>query len=175
MTIRLKPHQKIHIQSSSDIYRVLQPILLRISKLNRDREHFWLMHLDASQRVRCVELLGLGTQRTVLIDPMDVYHRAIVRRASSIVVIHNHPSGNVKPSHADKIATEKLMQASRFANVRMLDHLIISEHEYYSFLDRGDLGRMAANMHESRIDHDTRMKREWPRINANGSFVNAWA
>jgi DNA repair protein RadC len=160
MTIRLKPHQKIHIQSSADIYRVLQPILLRISKLNRDREHCWLMHLDASQRVRCVELLALGTQRTVLIDPMEVYHRAIVRRASSVVVIHNHPSGNLKPSRADKIVTEKLMQASQFASVRMLDHLIISEEGYYSFADEGTL---CANDHE------------WPQINANGSLVNGVA
>lgn len=102
----------------------------------------------------------MGTQHRVLIDPMDVYHRALVRGASSIVVIHNHPSGNVKPSHADKIATEQLMQTSRFANVRMLDHLIISEHGYYSFSDEGTL---------------TRMEHEWPRMVANGSFVNAWA
>lgn len=173
MTIRLKPHQKIHIQSSADIYRVLQPILLRISKLNRDREHCWLMHLDASQRVRCVELLAVGTQRTVLIDPMDVFHRAIVRRASSVVVIHNHPSGNLKPSGADKMMTEKLMQTSRFANVRMLDHLIISEEGYYSFADEGTL---YANDHEwPRINANARIEHEWPRIDANGSFVNGVA
>jgi len=68
---------------------------------------------------------------------MEVYHRALLRRAASIVVIHNHPSGGLKPSHADKTATEKLMEASRFLNIRLLDHLIISEDEYFSFLDEG--------------------------------------
>ena len=126
MNIRLKPHQKIHIQSSSDIYSILQPIFRRYSKLDRDREHLWMMTLDGSQTVRKLELLGLGTQRTVLIDPMEVYHRALLRRAASIVVIHNHPSGSLKPSRADKTATEKLVEASRFLNIKLLDHLIIS-------------------------------------------------
>jgi DNA repair protein RadC len=104
-----------------------------------------MMTLDCSQTVRNpgsapgtgLELLGLGTQRTVLIDPMEVYHRALLRRAASIVVIHNHPSGSLKPSRADKTATEKLVEASRFLNIKLLDHLIISEDEYFSFLDEG--------------------------------------
>jgi len=145
MNIRLKPHQKIHIQSSSDIYQILQPIFRRYSKLDRDREHLWMMTLDGSQTVRKLELLGLGTQRTVLIDPMEVYHRALLRRAASIVVIHNHPSGSLKPSRADKTATEKLVEASRFLNIKLLDHLIISEDEYFSFLDEGVFETLALN------------------------------
>lgn len=137
MTIRLRPDQKIHIQSSADIFQLIQPILRRSSKLDRDREHLWILCLDASQTVQHLELLGLGTQRTVLIDPKEVYNLALLKRASSIVVIHNHPSGRLKPSHADKVATEKLIAASQSLNIKLLDHLIISDDNYFSFLDEG--------------------------------------
>lgn len=137
MKHRLGKHQQIQIHSSSDIYKVLQPIFRRIPKRDRNREHFWLMTLDSSQTIRTLELLGLGTQRNVLIDPMEVYHRALHWQASSIVAIHNHPSGKLQPSRADKTVTEKLVEAGRFLNIRFLDHLIISEDNYFSFLDEG--------------------------------------
>lgn len=137
MNIRLHPHQKLHIQSSSDIYSILQPIFRRSSKLDRDREHLWLMSLDGSQTVRHLELLGLVTQQNVLIDPKEVFHRALHRRAASIVIAHNHPSGSLQPSRSDKTATGKLVEAGRFLNIKLLDHLIISENKYFSFLDEG--------------------------------------
>ena len=142
MQIRLKPNQKIHIETSADIFQLLQPAFLRQSKLNRDREHLWLMCLDHSQTVRTLELLGLGTQQTVLIDAMEVFHRALLRRAASIVVAHNHPAGSLKPSRSDITATEKLVDASHFLNIKLLDHLIISEKEFYSFRDGGEFEKM---------------------------------
>lgn len=138
MTIRLRAHQKVRIQSSADIFQLLQPILRRSSKLDRDREHLWLLCLDHSQTVRHLELLGLGTQRSVLIDPMEVYNLALLKRATSIAVVHNHPTGKLQPSRADKLVTEKLMEASRFLNIQLLDHLIISEKGFYSFFDEGE-------------------------------------
>ena len=142
MNIRLKPNQKIHIQSSSDIYQILQPIFRRYSKLDRDREHLWVLCLDARQTVFHLELLGLGTKRSVLIDPLEVYNLALLKRASSIVVAHNHPSGWLHPSRADKEATVKLVEASRFLGIRLLDHLVISEKGFYSFLDEGEFAKM---------------------------------
>ncbi|MGN6291207.1 MAG: JAB domain-containing protein [Chitinophagaceae bacterium] len=120
MPIRLSLNQNLHIQTSSDIFHLLQPTYLRQSKLNRDREHLWLMCLDHSQTVRTLELLGLGTQNNVRIDPMEVYHRALLRRAASIVVAHNHPSGSLKPSRSDITATEKLVDVSHFLNIKLL-------------------------------------------------------
>jgi DNA repair protein RadC len=137
MKLRLRAHQQVKLHSSSDIFQILQPIFRRIPKRDRNCEHFWLMTLDTSQTIRTLELLGLGTQRNILIDPMEVYHRALHWQASSIVAIHNHPSGNLTPSRADKTVTEKLVEAGRFLNIRFLDHLIISEDKYFSFLDKG--------------------------------------
>ena len=142
MQIRLSPSQNLHIQTSSDIFHLLQPAFLRQSKLNRDREHLWLLCLDHSQTVRSLELLGLGTQNNVLIDPKEVFHRALLRRAAAIIVAHNHPTNSLKPSRSDVTATEKLVEASRFLNIRLLDHLIISETGFYSFLDEGEFEKM---------------------------------
>ncbi len=140
MTIRLRPHQKIRISSSSDIFQLLQPILRRCSKRDRAREHFWILCLGPGQTVCHLELLALGTQNKVLIDPREVYSLALQQNASSIVAIHNHPSGRLKPSPADKSITQQLMKGSEFVNLKLLDHLIISEEGYFSFLDEGMLG-----------------------------------
>jgi DNA repair protein RadC len=137
MTIRLRSHQKIRIQSSSDIFQLLQPILRRCSKRDRAREHFWILCLGPGQTVCHLELLALGTQNKVLIDPREVYSLALQQNACSIVAIHNHPSGRLKPSPADKSITQQLMKGSEFVNLRLLDHLIISEEGYFSFLDEG--------------------------------------
>ncbi|MBO9573899.1 MAG: JAB domain-containing protein, partial [Chitinophagaceae bacterium] len=110
----------------------MQSILRRCTKRDREREHFWILCLDAAQTVMHLELLGLGTQRSVLIDPREIYHLALLKNACSIAAIHNHPSGRLKPSNADKEITKKMMAASDFLNVRLLDHLIISEKGYFS-------------------------------------------
>lgn len=143
MTIRLQPHQKIHISSSADIFNLLQPILRRASKLDRNREHLWLLCLDQSRKVLHLELIGLGTVRSVLMDPMEVYSVAIGRRASAVALIHNHPSGNLKPSFADRDMTNLLQQLGRMLRIPLLDHLIISETEFYSFNDSGELIQLA--------------------------------
>ncbi|RYG50791.1 MAG: hypothetical protein EOO01_09885 [Chitinophagaceae bacterium] len=75
-------------------------------------------------------------------DPLEVYNLALLKRASSIVVAHNHPSGLLRPSRADKEGTAKLVEASRFLGIRLLDHLIISEKGFYSFLDEGEFEKM---------------------------------
>lgn len=76
-------------------------------------------------------------QTKVQIDPREVYSMALQQNASSIVAIHKHPSGRLKPSPADKSITQQLMKGSEFINLRLLDHLIISEEVYFSFLDEG--------------------------------------
>ncbi len=115
----------------------MQPILQRCTKRDRNREHFWILCLDSGQNVSHLELLGLGTQRSVQIDPKEVYHLTLLKDACSIVAIHNHPSGRLKPSHTDKGATKKLLAVSQFINIKLLDHLIISEDNYFSFMDEG--------------------------------------
>lgn len=145
MTIRLHPSQKIPIHYSSDIFNLLQPVLRRASKLDRNREHLWLLCLDQSHKALHLELVGLGTVRSVLMDPMEVYSVAIAKRASAVALIHNHPSGNLKPSFADIDMTNLLQQCGRMLRIPLLDHLVISETGFYSFCDSGELARLATS------------------------------
>lgn len=145
-------------QSSSYIFHLLQPILCRASKLNRDREHLWVLCLDQSHTVRHLELVGLGTQRPELIDPVEVYSLALLKRAAAIALIHNHPSVRLIPSRADRLATERLKEASQFLNIPLLDHLIISESAFYSFADQGEFTNehvIASDSTGSSVHRDT--------------------
>ncbi|MET0466296.1 MAG: JAB domain-containing protein [Chitinophagaceae bacterium] len=83
------------------------------------------------------ELLALGKQNKVLIDPREVHSLALQQNAFSLVAIHNHPGGRLKPSPAEKSITQQVMHGSDFVTLRLLDHLIISEEGYFSFLDEG--------------------------------------
>lgn len=141
MTIRLRPHQKISIQSSSDVFQLLQPLLLKESKLDRDREHLWVLCLDQSHSVKHLELAGLGTLKSVLIEPVEIYSVALIHRAAAIILAHNHPSGQLIPSRADRRETARLKEASQLLGIPLLDHLIISETGFYSFGDEGVFDR----------------------------------
>lgn len=137
MTIKLTEKQKIKIGSSADIYRIMQPILMREGEIDRDKEHLWTISLDTANRILNIELVSMGTVNKTLVDPMEVFSIPLQKRAVKLIVVHNHPSGEVNPSEADKDVTDNLIQAGKIIHVELLDHLIISEKRYYSFKDQG--------------------------------------
>ncbi|MFT3884862.1 MAG: JAB domain-containing protein [Flavobacteriales bacterium] len=142
MTIRLTKEQRVRANSSQALYAIMQQVFLREQKIDRDREHFWIMGLANDNTLLFVELIGLGSIRRVGVEPMDVYSLALQKRAVRIVLVHNHPSGNLVPSDEDKDMTDYLIQVGVFVNVPVLDHLIISEQSYYSFVDSGLLAQL---------------------------------
>jgi DNA repair protein RadC len=139
MDIQLTEAEKIKILTSDDIYSIMQKILLREQKIDQDREHFWIIGLANNLRLLFVELIGLGTVNQVLVNPMEVFSFALQKRAVQIMLCHNHPSGELKPSDADKDTTDRMIQVGRIVNTPVLDHLIISNKSYVSF---GNMGLM---------------------------------
>jgi len=137
MNIRLTEAQKIKILNSDDIYSVMQRILLRENKIERDKEHFWIIGLAQNNRILYVELISLGTVNKTLVDPMEVFSIALQKRSVKIILVHNHPSGELTPSAADKDITDHLIQVGRIVNIEVIEHLIISEKSYLSFVDTG--------------------------------------
>ncbi len=115
------------------VARALQRWFLRIDPLERNQEHGFVLILDARNRVTVVDVVGLGTLSSVMIHPREVYRRAITLGAASIVVAHNHPSGDCTPSDADILATERLVQAGHVVGIELLDHIIFSWKGFYSF------------------------------------------
>ena len=121
------------ILTSDDIFGIMQKILLREQRIDQDREHFWIIGLANNLRLLFVELIGLGTVNQVLVNPMEVFSFALQKRAVKIMLCHNHPSGELRPSDADKDTTDRMIQVGRIVNTPVIDHLIISDKSYVSF------------------------------------------
>lgn len=135
MNVKLTKAQKVKLTSSEDIYKIMQQVLLRENKIDRNKEHFWTIGLDNANRILYIELISLGTTTAAPIEPMQVYRVAILKGAIKIVLIHNHPSGELRPSEEDKSITDRLIQVGNIILIKVLDHLIITEKSYYSFND----------------------------------------
>ncbi len=143
MNIKLTESQKIKVLCSDDIYSIMQRVLMRENKIDRDREHLWTISLDNASRVLNIELVSMGTINQTLVEPMEVFSIPLQKRAVKIIVIHNHPSGEIKPSEEDKDITDRLIQVGKIMNVPVLDHLIITEKTFFSFVDSGLLAELA--------------------------------
>jgi len=139
MNVPLSESQKIAIANSDQIYSVMQQVLLREEFLGRKQEHFWVIGLSTSNQLEYVELVGLGRLNAVHVAPLDVFNFAAVKKLGRIILVHNHPSGNVSPSEEDKKLTEVLSLGASLLKIEVLDHLIISEETYFSFDKEGIL------------------------------------
>lgn len=142
MNVKLTKAEKIRILNSDDIFVIMQKILLRENKIDKNREHFWVIGLAQSNRILFIELISMGTVKKVLVAPMEVFSFALQKRAVKIVLAHNHPSGELKPGEKDKDLTDRLIQVGIIVDTPVLDHIIISEKSYMSFADIGLLDEL---------------------------------
>jgi len=145
MNVRLTQEQKIRILNSQDVYNVMQQILLRENKIGRGQEHFWVVGLDSQNKIQFIELLGLGTHNRVNANPPDVFRMAIYKQAGKLILVHNHPAGDLKPSEQDHNFTDRMLKVGRLINIEVLDHLIINEESYLSFDDQGIMKQLASS------------------------------
>lgn len=122
------------ITSSKSIFELMQPIIGELG-----HEEFWIIYLNNSNKVLSKSQLSKGGITGTLVDVRLVYKAALEMGAVSIILSHNHPSGALQPSEADKQITRKLKLAGESLDIRILDHLIITETNYYSFADEGIL------------------------------------
>ncbi|WP_298951146.1 DNA repair protein RadC [uncultured Nonlabens sp.] len=120
------------ITSSNDAFKILQPILGELP-----HEEFWILLLDNSHKVLEKKNVSIGGITGTLVDTRLVFKKAIEAGAVAMVLSHNHPSGNLKPSHQDKALTMKLVEAGKLLDIKVLDHLIITQQGFYSFADEG--------------------------------------
>ncbi|WP_298543121.1 DNA repair protein RadC [uncultured Aquimarina sp.] len=118
------------ITSSKDAYSILNPFIGDL-----DHEEFWVLYLNNSNKVLRKKQISIGGKTGTLVDPRIVYRYALEFGATSIILAHNHPSGSLIPSASDKTLTQKLKQAGVSLDIKLLDHLIITEKEYFSFAD----------------------------------------
>lgn len=137
MNVKLSAEQKIQVLNGKDLAMLMHQVLMRENKIGRNQEHFWIVCLASNNRILLIELIGLGSVNAVPVEPMEVFSFALQKRAVKIILVHNHPSGEVKPSENDLQVTEKMIAIGDFVRVPVLDHLIITENEYFSFNGAG--------------------------------------
>jgi DNA repair protein RadC len=145
MNIRLSKEQKIKILNSEDVFKIMQQVLMRENKIDRNKEHFWIVCLANNNQILLIELISLGTVNKTVVEPMEVFSFALQKRAVKIIMVHNHTSDNTSPSPADIEMTDRMLAIGKFLNLPVIDHLIITEKDYYSFLDNDLLDEIKAN------------------------------
>lgn len=132
---KFKASERPKVSSSLEVYKLF------INQWNRDKiellEEFKIMLLNRNNRVLGIANISSGGVSGTFVDPKIVFSIALKGNASSIVLAHNHPSGNLKTSEADVRLTKNLVQAGLLLEIPIFDHLIITNYGYYSFADDG--------------------------------------
>lgn len=124
------------VTCSQDAYEYIKPF---ISDL--DHEEFWVICLATSNRIKGCECVSSGGMDGTMVDVRVLFHLALNMKAANIVVAHNHPGGGkMQPSHQDDRVTTKIFEAGKMLDIRLLDHIIVGQDQYYSFADEGKLG-----------------------------------
>lgn len=121
------------ITEPEDVYKLMK------EEAKADRECFWVLHLSTANTVIEKELVGMGSLNACVIHPREVFKKAIINGSNSIMMIHNHPSGNTKPSEEDNTITHKLADVGRFLHIPLTDSLIISGKGFYSYSQKGEI------------------------------------
>ena len=145
MEIKLAELEKIKLINSDDIFLIMQQILLREDKIDQDKEHFWVIGLTNVNRIQYIELVSIGSVNSTIVEPANVFRLAIQKNAVKIILIHNHPSYELKPSSEDKETTDRLIQVGAILNIDVIEHLIIGPKSYLSFCDTGFLEGLSQN------------------------------
>lgn len=143
MNVQLTKGQRVKVTGSKDVYLIMKQVLLREEKIERDKEHFWVIGMANNYRILFIELVHIGTFGKVPASPNEIFRVAVLKGAVHVILVHNHPSGELHPSSEDEQVTNRLYQAGLLLNINIADHLIITPRSYYSFADSGLLKVLA--------------------------------
>jgi len=122
---------KIH--NAGDIAKIMYSVLEAESKIDKEKEHFWVIGLNTNNIIKYIDLVSLGTLNENLVHPRETFRLAVMKGINCIIVCHNHPSGNNNPSDLDIEITKRLKDSGDILGIKLLDHIIIGENGYYSF------------------------------------------
>lgn len=126
--------EKPVVRSSREIAEYLQALIQ-----DYNYEVFAVIFLNRANKINHFEIISRGGITGTVADPRVILRKALEEEATSIILCHNHPSGNLKPSFADEELTRKIKEAASYMDIKVIDHIIVSEDGYYSFADEGIL------------------------------------
>lgn len=101
------------------------------------KEFFMTMHLDGKNRIVCMDMVSIGSLNQSIVHPREVFKCACLSNAAAIILVHQHPSGDPNPSREDREITRRLREAGDIMGIKVLDHVIVGDGEYMSFVEQG--------------------------------------
>lgn len=134
-------YQDVAVREKDENYSFSAPELVfkKMKALRMEtKEHFIVLHLDAKNKILCQDVVSIGTGNSSLVSAKEVMKTALLSSAEALILVHNHPSGDTKPSQEDIQVTKKISKAAELFSIRVLDHIVIGDN-YYSFAENGDL------------------------------------
>ena len=122
--------EKPKVTSSHSVFRLMQPLIGDLG-----HEAFWIIYLNGANRVQTKVQLSKGGMTATLVDVRLIFKMAFQNDSTSVILCHNHPSGNLTPSEADRQLTKKIIKGGELLDIKVLDHVIITERSHFSFVD----------------------------------------
>lgn len=129
--------RKSKITGPREAAQVISAIVSSYEEHEQDKEHFYAIGLNQKNVIQYVDLISIGTLNESLVHPREVFRLAIMRGCNSIIVAHNHPSGEVTPSPQDVTATKRLCDAGKIIGIEILDHVITAGSNWLSLRESG--------------------------------------
>ena len=126
--------KKMKVTGSADVFQ-----MMKSEMLDETVEHFYILLLNRNNFVIKKQHISSGGTNATVVDPKVIFKYALDGMASSIILVHNHPSGNLKPSEQDRVLTKKLKNVGENLEVQVVDHVIFTDVAYFSFADEGIL------------------------------------
>lgn len=134
MIVSEKP---VQIKDPKTVHKLLLGVLKRESETEDQKEHFWALGLNTRNKIVYVDLVSLGTLNSSLVHPRELFRLAVMRAVNSLIVAHNHPSGDPTPSQDDRDLTRRLVEAGHILGIEILDHIIIAGRRRISLKEMG--------------------------------------
>jgi DNA repair protein RadC len=141
MNVKLTKTQRILIESSEDIARIMRQILLRENRVSRQREHLWTIGLTEDYKIQYVELIAFGIPAKTKIQPTEIYRLALQKDCRYLYICHNRKTADMAAQTEDKALTDRMIQVGKFVGIEVFDHIIINP-KTEDFLSYRDVGLM---------------------------------
>jgi DNA repair protein RadC len=127
------------ISRPNHIAEIVRKLLSEMDKLDQDKEHIWVFMLNATNKIESIEHVSTGVIVACISHAREVFRRAVIDAATVIIIAHNHPSNNPKPSMQDDELTEILARSGSILGIPLVDHIIVTKDEYHSYRKEGRL------------------------------------
>ena len=136
-----REYKQQKIERSVDVYMILRELLYSKHRFDYEKEHFYTVLISRNNRIKFIDEVSIGNLNSTIVSAREVFRFAVLKGAEAIIVAHNHPSGNLTPSQQDRAVTDMLIESGKIIGIKVMDSLILTEREYFSFAENGLMDR----------------------------------